>query len=64
MDWQISVIILNMLLFGGMWILWLWIRRALECIKQGLMNCPSRNMEVSSTEYDLNGGGLAQEASE
>jgi hypothetical protein len=44
-DWGISVIGLNMLLFERMWIWELWILKAVECFKWGLMGHPRRNME-------------------
>ena len=44
-DWGIAVIGLIMLLFGRMWILRLWIWKALECFKWGLVGYPSRNKE-------------------
>jgi hypothetical protein len=50
--------------FGPMWILRLWIRKAMGCFNQGLMDHNSRNMEDSGAEGDLNCGGLAQEDSE
>ena len=52
-----------MFLFGGMWILGLWIWKAVECCKWGLMDCPSRNLEDIGTEGDLNCADLAQEVS-
>ena len=60
-DWSIAVIGLTMCLFGGMWILRLWIWKAVECFKWGLMDHPSRNMEDFVTESDLNCADLAQE---
>ena len=36
----------------------------MECFKWGLMGHPSRSMEDSGAEGDLNYGGLAQEISE
>jgi hypothetical protein len=42
-----------MLLFGRMWILGLWIWKAVEYFKWGLMGYPSRNMEVVVAESDL-----------
>ena len=44
-DWGIAVIGLTMFLFERMWILGLWIWKAVECFKWGLMGHPSRNME-------------------
>jgi hypothetical protein len=63
-DWGIAVIGLTMLLFGRMWILGLWIWKAVECFKWGLMGHPSRNMEDFVTVSDLNYVVLAQEVSE
>jgi len=57
-DWGIVVIGLTMFLFGGVWILVLWIWKAVECSKWGLMGHLSRNME------DLNYESLAQDVSE
>ena len=42
----------------------LWIRKAVECFKWGLMGQSSRKMKDSGAEGDLNCGGLAQEVSE
>jgi hypothetical protein len=47
---------LTMLLLGGMWILELWIRKTVECFQWGLMDHPSRNMEDSVAEGELNCG--------
>jgi hypothetical protein len=63
-DWDIAVIGLTMFLFGGILTLGLWIRKTVECFKCYLMGHPSRNMEDSGAEGDLNCGGLAQEVSE
>jgi hypothetical protein len=41
-------------LFRREWILGLWIWRAMECFKWGLMGHPSRNMEDGGFENDLN----------
>jgi hypothetical protein len=38
---------LTMFLFGEMWIWGLWIRKAVDCCKWGLMGLHSRNMEDS-----------------
>jgi hypothetical protein len=63
-DWGIAVIGLTRLLFGRMWILLLWIWKAMECFKWTLMGEPSRNMEDFGAEDHLNGVGmLAQEVS-
>ena len=53
-----AVIGLTMLLFGRMWILALWIWKAVECFKWSLMGHPSRNMEDFVAEGDLNCGSL------
>ena len=53
-----------MLLSGRMWTMGFWIRKAVECFKCCLMGHPSRNMEDSGAEGDLNCEGLAQEVSE
>jgi hypothetical protein len=45
-----------MILFGGMWILGLWIWKAIECFKWDLMGHSSRNMEDIGTEDDVNCG--------
>ena len=42
--WAIALIGLTMLLFKRLWILELWIWKAVECFKWGLMSHPSRNM--------------------
>ena len=42
----------------------LWVGKTAECFKHCLMGHPSRNMEDSGAENDLNCGGMAQEASE
>ena len=55
---------LTMFLFGRMWVLGLWIWKALECFKWGLMGYPRRNMKDFLAEYDLNCADLAQEVSE
>jgi hypothetical protein len=52
-----------MLLFGRMWILGLWIWKAVGCFKCDLMGYPSRNMEDFDTESDLNCVELTQEVS-
>jgi hypothetical protein len=36
----------------------LWIRKAVECFRWGLMGHISRNIEDSSAKGDLNFGGL------
>ena len=62
-DWGIAVIGLTMLLFGRMWILGLWIWKAMECFKWGLMSHPSRNLEDFVSVSDLNCADLKQEVS-
>jgi hypothetical protein len=59
-DWGIAVIGLTMLLFERMWILELWIWKAVECFKWGLMGHPSRNMEDLVARRYLNSIDLAQ----
>jgi|UPI0000215F31 hypothetical protein len=46
-----------------MWILELWIWKAIERFKWGLMGYPSRNMEGFITESDFNCADLAREVS-
>ena len=53
-----------MLLFGRKWVLGLWIWKAVERFKWGLMGYLSRNAEVFVIESDLNCAGLAQEVLE
>ena len=55
-EWGIAVRGLTMLLFGGMWIWELWIWKAVECFKWGLMHHPRRSMEDRCAENDLNLG--------
>jgi hypothetical protein len=57
------VIGLTILLFGRMWVWELWIWKAIECLKWGLMGYSSRNMEDFVTKSDLNCVDLAQEVS-
>jgi hypothetical protein len=57
------VIGLTMLLFERMWIWGLWIGKAVECFKWGLMGHPSRNMEDFVAGSNLNCVDLAQEIS-
>ena len=52
-DWGIAVIGLTMFLFGGIWTLVLWVRKAVECFKHCLMGHTSRSMENSGVECDL-----------
>jgi hypothetical protein len=51
-------------LFGKMWIGGLWIWKAVECFKWGLMGHPGRNMEDFVAEGDLNCGSLVVEVLE
>ena len=62
-EWGIAVIGLTILLFGRMWVWELWIWKAIECLKWGLMGYSSRNMEDFVTKSDLNCVDLAQEVS-
>ena len=50
-DWSIAVIGLSMLSSGRMWIWGLWIWKAVECFKWGLMGHPRKNMEDFVTEW-------------
>jgi hypothetical protein len=52
-----------MLLFERMWIWGLWIWKAVECFKWGLMGQSSRNMEDFVAGSNLNCVDLAQEIS-
>jgi hypothetical protein len=52
-----------MLLFERMWILGLWIWKAVKSFKWGLMGHPSRNMEDFVDGSDLTCVDLAQEIS-
>lgn len=63
-DLGITVIGLIMLLFGGMWTLELWITKAIEHFRWGLLSHSGRNKEDSGTKGDFNCGGLAQGVSE
>ena len=45
-----------MILFGGMWILGLWIWKAMECFEWDLIGHPRRNMKDIRAEGDLNSG--------
>ena len=51
-----AVIGLTMFLIGGMWTLGLWIRKAVELFKWGLMDCSSRSVEDGGAEGDVNCG--------
>ena len=48
-----------MFLFGGMWTLDLWVKKAMGCIKSCLMGHTTRNMKGSGGEDDFNCRGLA-----
>ena len=58
-DWGIAVIGLTVL-FERMWIWGLWIWKAMECFKWGLMGHPSRNMEVFVAVSVFNCAYMAQ----
>jgi len=45
-----------MLLFEGMWVLSLWVRKAVEFLRLDLMGHPGRTMGESGAEGDLNCG--------
>ena len=51
-----------MLLLGRMWILGLWIWKAVECFKWGFY-IPNKNIEDFVAESNLNCAELAQEVS-
>ena len=51
------------LFLRGTWIWGVWIKKAVECFKWGLVGHPSRNIEDTGAEGELNSGGLAQEVS-
>ena len=53
-----------MILFGGMCIWGIWIRKAIECFKRDLRTHPGKNREDSFTEDDLKCSVLTQENSE
>ena len=55
---------LTMFLFGGMWTLGLWTRKAVEYFKWALIGHFSRSMDDSGTAGHLNYGTLAQVVSE
>ena len=48
---------LTMFLFGGIWTLVPWARKAVECFKPCLMGHASKSMEDNGAENDLNCGG-------
>jgi hypothetical protein len=52
-----------MLLLRRMWIWGIWVWKAVECFKCGLMGHPRRNKEVFISESDLNFADLAHEVS-
>ena len=53
-----------MFLFGAIWTLVFWVRRALECFKHCLMGHTSRNMKDNEADNDLKCQELTQEVSE
>lgn len=57
------MIVLTMFLFGGIWTLVLWVRKAVECCKHGLMGHVGRSMDDRGAEGDLHCPGLGQEVS-
>jgi hypothetical protein len=63
-NWGIAVIGLTMLLFKRLWILELWIWKAVECFKWGLMSHPSKNMKDFVAKSNLNYAEIPQEISE
>ena len=62
-EWGIAVIGMIMLLFERIWIWGLWIWKAVEWFKWGLIGYPSRSMEDFVAESALNHADLAQEVS-
>lgn len=52
----------TMLLIGRIWTLGLWIKKAVELLKQGLIGHPKKSVE-DSVQGDLNYGYPAQEVS-
>ena len=52
-----------MLFFGRVWILELWIWKAVESFKWVLMGYPNQNMEDFVAESDLNCADMVQEVS-
>jgi hypothetical protein len=50
-----------MLLFGRVWILGLWIWKAVGCFKWTIVGYPSRTIKDLVTESDLNCADLSQE---
>ena len=61
---HVPVIELIRLLVDGMWIWGLWIRRAVDCCKWGMMGHTRRCTEESGTEGNVDYRGPAQEVSE
>jgi hypothetical protein len=55
------VLRLTIILLGRMWIWGLWIWKAVECFKWGLMGYPSGNMEDFVIESNFECAHLAQE---
>ena len=53
-DWGIDVKGLTIFLFGGIWTLVLWVRKAVECFTYCLMGHSSRSMKDSCLKSDLN----------
>ena len=59
MNWGIALIGLIMFLFGVMWALVLWVKKAIEYFKHCLMGHSSKTMEDSGAMSYLNCQGLA-----
>jgi hypothetical protein len=55
-DWGVAVTGLTMLLFGGVWALRLWIRKAMDCFKWSLMVHANRSTEELGAEGDCTVG--------
>lgn len=53
-DWDVTVMGLIMLLFGGMWTLVLWVTKAAGCFKYCSMDHTSRSVEDDGADNDLN----------
>ena len=62
-DWVTTVIGLTKVLVGKMWIFGLWIVKAVESFKWGLMGYLSSKMEDSVAENYFNCADLVQEVS-
>ena len=45
-----------MFLFGGIWILVLWVKKAVECFEHRLLDHINRSMKDNGAENDLNCG--------